>query len=54
MELDAPSSELRRRIEEAVSSKLNRAAWERAVAVEKVEIANIQETVGKWMTQPEI
>jgi hypothetical protein len=53
VELDAlPPSELRQRIEEAVISKLDRAAWERAVAVEKVEIANIQETVGKWMRQP--
>jgi hypothetical protein len=49
VELDAlPVSELRRRIEEAVESKMDSAAWDRAVAVEKIEIANIQDTVGKW------
>jgi hypothetical protein len=52
VELDAlPVTELRRRIREAVEDKLDRIAWDRAVAVEKIEIANIQDTVGKWMNQ---
>jgi hypothetical protein len=52
VELDAlPVGELRRRIREAVEGKLDRTAWDRAVAVEAIEIANIQDTVGKWMNQ---
>jgi len=52
VELDAlPVHELRRRIREAVEGKLDRVAWDRAVAVEAVEIANIRETVGQWMGQ---
>jgi hypothetical protein len=49
VELDAlPATELRRRIREAVESLLDRTAWDRAVAVEQVEIRSIVETVSKW------
>jgi hypothetical protein len=52
VELDAlPVPELRRRIQEAVEAKMDRAAWNRAVQVEAVELRNIQETVGKWIGQ---
>jgi hypothetical protein len=52
VELDAlPVGELRRRIREAVEGEMDRVVWDRAVAVEKIEIANIMDTVGKWMNQ---
>ena len=51
VELDAlPPTELRRRIRESVEALLDRKAWDRAIAVEKVEIQNIIETVSKWPT----
>jgi len=51
VELDAlPPTELRRRIREAVERYLDRRAWDRAIAVEKVELQNIIETVGQWPT----
>lgn len=49
VELDAlPAPELRRRIRKAVESLLDKTAWDRAVAVEQVEIRSIVETVSKW------
>jgi hypothetical protein len=49
VELDAlPPSELRRRIEGVVMSMLDRRLWERAVMVEKAELASIQEIVDRW------
>lgn len=51
VELDAlPPTELRRRIREAVEGLLDKTAWDRAVAVEQVEIQSIVETVSKWPT----
>lgn len=52
VELDAlPVGELRKRIREAVEDRLDQTLWDRAIAVEKVELANIQDTIGKWMNQ---
>jgi hypothetical protein len=52
VELDAlPVSELRRRIRDAVEGMLDHTAWDRAVAVEEIELANIRDTVGKWIGQ---
>jgi hypothetical protein len=49
VELDAlPPNELRKRIRAAVTALLDRAAWERAIAVEKVELASIVDTVSNW------
>jgi hypothetical protein len=49
VELDAlPPTELRRRISVAVTALLDRAAWDRAIAVEKVELASIVDTVSNW------
>lgn len=48
VELDAlPPNELRRRIREAVEALLDRNLWDRAIAVEKVEIASIVDTVAR-------
>jgi hypothetical protein len=52
VELDAlPVRELRRRIRDAVEGMLDHTAWDRAVAVEEIELANIRDTVGKWIGQ---
>ena len=52
VELDAlPPTELRRRIEEAVTAMLDRELWDRAVMVEKAELASIQEIVARWPRQ---
>jgi hypothetical protein len=49
VELDAlPPSELRRRIELGVRSKLDQQEWNRAVEVEKVELESIQNFVKLW------
>ena len=49
VELDAlPPTELRRRIEEAVMAMLDSELWDRAVKVEKAELASIQEIVERW------
>ena len=49
VELDAlPPNELRTRIRVAVTALLDQAAWDRAIAVEKVELASIIETVSNW------
>jgi hypothetical protein len=49
VELDAlPPTELRRRIQKAVESKLDVALWNRAVAIEEVELRSIVETVSRW------
>ncbi len=49
VELDAlPPNELRKRIRVAVTALLDLAAWERAIAVEKVELASIVDTVSNW------
>lgn len=54
VELDAlPVGELRRRIRQAVEGKLDRVAWDRAVAIEKVELASIQDIVSQWTGQRE-
>ena len=52
VELDAlPPTELRRRIEEAVTAMQDRELWDRAVMVEKAELASIQEIVQRWPTR---
>jgi hypothetical protein len=52
VELDAlPPKELRRRIKKAVTGLLDKESWDRAVAVEKVEIASIQDFVKRWSAQ---
>jgi hypothetical protein len=49
VELDAlPPTELRSRIEDAVNELLDPVAWNRAIAIEKVELASIVEIAGKW------
>jgi hypothetical protein len=49
VELDAlPPNELRRRIREAVEELLDVKLWNRAIAVERVEVASILETVSLW------
>jgi hypothetical protein len=49
VELDAlQPGELRRRVREAVELLLNRALWDRAVEIEKIEIASIRDTVARW------
>lgn len=48
VELDAlPPVELRRRLQEAIEERIDRPAWDRAVAVEQVETASIQKIAGK-------
>ena len=52
VEVDAlPPSELRRRVEQAVRSKLDQKKWERAVQVEKIELQSIQDFVKLWPKQ---
>jgi hypothetical protein len=52
VELDAlPPTELRRRIEEAVVAMRDEELWDRAVMVEKAELASIQEIVERWPRQ---
>lgn len=49
VELDAlPPNELRGRIRVNITGLLDRVAWDRAIACEKVELASIVDTVGKW------
>lgn len=49
IELDAlPPVELRRRIRAAIESKLDLVKWQRAIEVEKVELASILESVSEW------
>jgi hypothetical protein len=49
VELDAlPPTELRRRLREEIEGMLDRDAWQRAIDVERVEIASIVETVNRW------
>jgi hypothetical protein len=49
VELDAlPPTELRRRIEEAVTAMQDRKLWDRAVTVEQAELASIQRIVERW------
>jgi hypothetical protein len=49
VELDAlPPVELRRRIREAVESKLDQDKSQRAIEVEKVELASIVDSVSEW------
>jgi hypothetical protein len=49
VELDAlPPSELRRRIQEAVAGLLDASLWNRAIAVEQVELASIADTIARW------
>jgi hypothetical protein len=49
VELDALAPvELRRRIRSAVEALMDRVAWDRAVAVEAVELQSIRETVALW------
>ena len=49
VELDAlPPTELRSRIQNAVNGLKDQIAWDRAIAVEKVELASIVETASKW------
>jgi len=52
VELDAlPPTELRRRIREAVLELIDRELWDRAIAVEKVELASIIDSVSRWPTR---
>lgn len=54
VELDAlPPPELRRRLEDVVDGLKDSASWERAVAVEKVELASIISSVELWDKLPE-
>jgi hypothetical protein len=49
VELDAlPPTELRRRIEQAVTAMLDRELWDRAVIVEQAELASIQKIMERW------
>jgi hypothetical protein len=49
VELDAlPPTELRRRIETSVRRMMDRKLWDRAVMVEKTELASIQQIVKRW------
>jgi len=49
VELDAlPPIELRNRIREAVEELLDRNLWNRAIEVERVELASIRDTVARW------
>jgi hypothetical protein len=49
VELDAlPPRELRQRIQDAVEDLQDREIWDRAVAVEKVEVQSIQDLVALW------
>jgi hypothetical protein len=49
VELDAlPLSELRSRIRKAVTSVIDKAAWERALATEEVELGSIDDFVSHW------
>jgi hypothetical protein len=49
VELDAlPPTVLRRRLTVAIKRVMDRRRWNRAIEVERVEIACIAETVGKW------
>jgi hypothetical protein len=49
VELDAlPPSELRLRIRKAVTSVIDKTAWDRALATEKVELSSIDDFVSHW------
>jgi hypothetical protein len=49
VELDAlPPEELRRRIREAVEGLIEMEKWNRAVVVEKAELASIENIIGNW------
>jgi hypothetical protein len=49
VELDAlPPTELRSRLRGAIEGLIERKRWDRAVAIEEVELTNIRETVGTW------
>jgi hypothetical protein len=49
VELDAlPPAELRQRITEAVEALIDHESWDRAIAVEKVELRSIREVVARW------
>ena len=49
VELDAlPPSELRRRIRKAVTSVIDKSAWERALTTEEVELGSIDDFVSHW------
>jgi len=53
VELDAlPPNELRSRISDAVHGLMDMAKWERAIAVEKVELASIISSVELWNKAP--
>jgi hypothetical protein len=53
VELDAlPPDELRRRIKEAVELLQDRTLWDRAVMVEKVELASIKDAASMWALPP--
>jgi hypothetical protein len=55
VELDAlPVEELRRRIREAVSDCMDEELWNRAIAVEKVELASIIDGMKGWNNLPKI
>ena len=49
IEADAlPPGELRQRLEEHILAYLDREAWDKSVAIEKVEKQSIIDIVGKW------
>lgn len=51
VELDAlPPSELRRRLRDAITAAIDAEKWNRAIQVEKAELASIIATVNKWPT----
>jgi hypothetical protein len=48
VELDAlPPSELRRRLKEEIEERIDWSRWERAIAVERAELASIERIAGK-------
>lgn len=54
VELDAlPPTELRRRVEEAVTAMQDRKLWERAVMIEEAELLSIRQIVERWPTHNE-
>jgi hypothetical protein len=49
VELSAlPPTELRRRVRTAITNLLDRAKWNRAIKVEKVEMSSIEDFVNRW------
>ncbi len=53
VELDAlPVGELRSRLREAIEDKIDKSKWDRAIAVEKVELSSILSSMELWKNLP--